>query len=158
MIGFKAVIGSWKIIAMLRPRSRRHTAGRDASRSRPRQMIRRADHLSGGGRMPITARARTVLPLPDSPTMPRDSPADTENETSRSSKTFSPDRGIQTERPSTSRTGGMDLGLHARVEDVAQSIPEEVEPQHGNDDYQPRKHHDPGSRRQEIAAVGDDVS
>ena len=81
--GFSDDIGSWNTIAMSRPRMRRSSASSASSKSWPAWTMR-----------PLTMRelplacsrsidsAVTLLPLPDSPTMPRQSPSAMSNETS----------------------------------------------------------------------------
>ena len=69
--GLSAVIGSWKIIAMRRPRNVRHSAAGNFSKSRPSKRIAPATGRISGGNRPITAEAQTDLPEPDSPTTQR---------------------------------------------------------------------------------------
>src|SRR5947207_2399645 len=69
--GLSAVIGSWKIIAMRRPRNVRHSAAGSFSKSRPSKRIAPATARISLGSRPITAEAQTVLPEPDSPTTQR---------------------------------------------------------------------------------------
>ncbi len=77
--GLSEVMGSWKIMAISRPRMRRISSSESSSSSRPRK---RTDPLgmravpSGSSRM--TASADTDLPDPDSPTMATISPGWTE--------------------------------------------------------------------------------
>ena len=73
--GFKELIGSWKIIAMSLPISRRRWRGLRPRRSRPWNASRSAVILAVQGKRPMTASMETLLPDPLSPTMPRLSPA-----------------------------------------------------------------------------------
>jgi hypothetical protein len=72
--GLKAVIGSWKIMAMSLPRISRRRVADIASRSSPRNSTL-PDTLAVRGSRPSSAMALTDLPDPDSPTMARVSPA-----------------------------------------------------------------------------------
>jgi hypothetical protein len=83
--GFSEVIGSWKIIAISRPRTARHS-----SSVCPTKFLLSSAFLcvlcaasnqispltrAPGGNNPINANDNIVFPLPDSPTNPTDSPA-----------------------------------------------------------------------------------
>ena len=69
--GLRLVMGSWKIIAMSLPRTSRISSSLSASRSRPLSTTDPSTILPGGsGTRRMTDRAATVLPEPDSPTMP----------------------------------------------------------------------------------------
>ena len=73
--GLRLVIGSWKIIAMSLPRTLRISSSERASRSRPSNMISPVGISAGGmSRRRMIDRLVTLLPQPDSPTMPRVSP------------------------------------------------------------------------------------
>ena len=80
--GFRLVIGSWKIIAISRPRIRRSSWSESFNRSRPPNLAVPATARPARGRMPSNASAVTLLPQPDSPTMPSISPGATVNEMS----------------------------------------------------------------------------
>ena len=70
--GFRLVMGSWKIIAMSLPRMSLISSLDRASRSRPLcTMVPPTMRPGGSGMSRITDMAVTVLPEPDSPTMPR---------------------------------------------------------------------------------------
>ena len=75
--GFSAVIGSWKIIEMRRPRISLHRIGRQLQ-----QVLRRSavcgpatTRPAGFGNRPMIDSAVTLLPQPDSPTTPSVLPA-----------------------------------------------------------------------------------
>ena len=68
--GFSEVIGSWKIIDILPPRSFLRSSGDKASRLLPPNMTLSASTLPGGATSPITESEVTLLPQPDSPTRP----------------------------------------------------------------------------------------
>ena len=72
--GFRLVIGSWKIIAMSRPRILRSASSGSVRRSRPSNIAVPAVTLPARERMPSRAREVTLFPQPDSPTMPSVSP------------------------------------------------------------------------------------
>ena len=76
--GLSEVIGSWKIIEMRLPRSSRIAWTGSASRSRPSNRISPPSTRPGGcGTNPMIESAVTLLPQPDSPTMPSVRPART---------------------------------------------------------------------------------
>jgi hypothetical protein len=81
--GFRLVSGSWKIIAMSLPRILRISPSGSLSRSRPSNQASLSAPISAGGmssrRMIVSAV--TLLPEPDSPTMPRVWPLPSEKST-----------------------------------------------------------------------------
>ena len=80
--GLSAVMGSWKIIAILLPRIRRISASLIVNRSRPSSAMTLPGSMRPGGWIRrSTLSAVTDLPHPDSPTMPSVSPASTCSET-----------------------------------------------------------------------------
>src|SRR5438105_3667135 len=68
--GLSEVIGSWKIIDSLSPRRLRSRSSESFSRSSPSNSISPAAMRPGGGTNPMMLSAMTLLPQPDSPTMP----------------------------------------------------------------------------------------
>ena len=71
MTGFRLVMGSWKIIAMSLPRTSRISSSLMVRRLRSPSMSEPSTTLPGGsGMRRMSERAATVLPEPDSPTMP----------------------------------------------------------------------------------------
>ena len=69
--GLSEVIGSWKIIDISLPRSRRRSSAESLSTSRPSNSTASASTLPGGlGTRPMTESDVTLLPQPDSPTRP----------------------------------------------------------------------------------------
>ena len=69
--GLSEVIGSWKIIDILPPRSLRRSSADSRSTSRPPNSTASASTLPGGlGTSPMTESDVTLLPQPDSPTRP----------------------------------------------------------------------------------------
>src|SRR5215204_526278 len=80
--GFRLVMGSWKIMAMSLPLISCIRLSGVLSRSWPSKRISPSGYSVGGlGLSCMMERAVTLLPLPDSPTIPRVSPASSENET-----------------------------------------------------------------------------
>ena len=67
--GLRLVIGSWKIIEILSPRTLRISSSGSAKRSRPSRRITPSTRLFAAGRSRMTESAVTLLPEPDSPTM-----------------------------------------------------------------------------------------
>ena len=85
--GLSEVIGSWKTIAMLAPQKRRISLGDASPISSPSKRIdpRRTTCLRGSS--PMTERESTVLPDPDSPTMPSVRPRSRVNDTPSTERT-----------------------------------------------------------------------
>src|SRR3546814_10288994 len=82
-----AVIGSWKIIAIFSPRSRLRPCAGCFSTSVPCSSTWPATAFSArGGLRPMTAKAVTDFPEPDSPTTQTSSPAFTEKLTPSTAK------------------------------------------------------------------------
>ena len=76
--GLRLVIGSWNTIAISSPRTSRISRNDSDSRSRPSNITEpRLMRPGGDATSRITASDVTVLPEPDSPTMPRTSPGAT---------------------------------------------------------------------------------
>ena len=87
-VGLSDVIGSWKTIAISLPRTRSSTAAEPSPTSdSPFQRTSPAVILPGRSISPIAACAVTLLPEPDSPTMPSVSPRPTWKLTSRTACT-----------------------------------------------------------------------
>jgi hypothetical protein len=78
--GFRLVIGSWKIIAISRPRTPRSSSSESFRRSRPSNIAVPEVTRPARARMPRIASDVTLLPQPDSPTMPSVSPGAMSNE------------------------------------------------------------------------------
>ena len=72
MTGFRLVIGSWKIMEIFSPRIFLRSSSSSFVKSRPSNRISpSATFPVVPIRSPMTDRAVTLLPLPDSPTIPR---------------------------------------------------------------------------------------
>ena len=85
--GLSAAIGSWKTMAISRPRRSRSSAGDSRSTSRPLYRISPLSTMALGARRLITAETTVVLPLPLSPTSPTMLRAGTASETPRTART-----------------------------------------------------------------------
>ncbi len=81
--GLSAVIGSWKTMAIFVPQYSRTCSLSRVRRSVPSKMILPVRCTRLPRSRPIAARENTVLPEPDSPTMPTLSPAAMSSETPR---------------------------------------------------------------------------
>ena len=104
--GFSAVMGSWKIIDIARPRSDCRADGGASAISCPAKRIDPADRRTPSGSSPITASAAMLLPQPDSPTSARVRPASPAKDSSPSPGTARPGGRSSTCRPSTAKAGG----------------------------------------------------
>ena len=86
--GFRLVMGSWKIIAMLFPRIERTSSSSIFRTSAPSKMIEPFTIFPGGcGMSRMSESAVTDLPQPDSPTMPSVSPWSSSNDTPSTART-----------------------------------------------------------------------
>ncbi len=68
--GLRAVIGSWKTIAISVPHSSRYPSELNSEMSRPSN-VTRPERSAVEGSRPMIERDSTDLPDPDSPTIPR---------------------------------------------------------------------------------------
>ena len=75
--GLRLVMGSWKIIAISRPRMARMPSSGRPTRLRPPNMTRPETWATRGGSRPMMASELTDLPQPDSPTRATISPRST---------------------------------------------------------------------------------
>ena len=81
-VGFRDVIGSWKIIAMSFPRTSSSWRSPSVVSSCPSKTTEPSTIFAGGlGIRPMIESAVTDFPQPDSPTMPSVLPSATEKET-----------------------------------------------------------------------------
>src|SRR5688572_5948686 len=89
--GFSDVIGSWKIIEMRSPRRSRIASAGSSRRLRPSKLISPPAMRPGGcGISPMIDSAVTLLPQPDSPTMPSVRPDSTLKLTSSTARSSAP--------------------------------------------------------------------
>ena len=105
MTGFSAVIGSWKIIDMRVQRSSRSRSSLAARMFSPSSRISPELGFSALASRPMTVKAITDLPEPDSPTRQTISPGLTVKLTLSTANSRSAPLGSVTERLRTSRTG-----------------------------------------------------
>src|SRR6266508_1403713 len=128
-VGFKLVIGSWKIIAISRPRTSSSWRSERFARSRPANSTEPFTILAGGGIRPMIERAVTDLPHPDSPTIPSVRPLSTEKEMPSTARTTPCRVKKCVLRSRTSRSGTPLLALlrhtGARIERVTKAIGDE---------------------------------
>src|SRR6266508_3776441 len=89
--GLSEVIGSWKIMPISRPRTRRISSSPSVRRSRPLKMTWPPTmRPAGGATRRIMLSAVTDLPHPDSPTSATVSPASTSHDTPSTARTTPP--------------------------------------------------------------------
>src|SRR5690606_20390070 len=109
-----------------------------------------------GGRMPSTERASVVFPQPDSPTRPMMAPRRMLKLTPSRTRTIpaSVPKLILRSRTSSSRSVLM-AAPDAWIEDVAQPVPEEIEPHDDYEDGKARRQGIPPCIGQELTRLGD---
>src|SRR5215217_1274077 len=106
--GLRLVIGSWKIIAMRLPRIARISLSSRPRRSRPsKATLPRTVRPRRGGRRRMIDSAVTLLPQPDSPTIPSVSPAPTSNDTPSTARVVPSSVKKEVARSRTARRGVM---------------------------------------------------
>src|SRR5262249_19192093 len=140
--GLRDVIGSWKIIAISRPRIRRSPRSERFSRSVPSKTAVPAVTEPARGRMAGSAGEGALLPQPDSPTIPSGSPGEIANEIPLTAWTVPRRVWNSTFSPSTLRRGS-DAATKLRVEGLAQRVADEVEAEGGDDDRDSRDDREP---------------
>src|SRR4051794_40788327 len=130
--GVRLVIGSWKIMAMRLPRIARIAPSSRVSRSVPSKCTEpRTVRPSRGGKRRMIESAVTLLPQPDSPTMPSVSPGETSNDTPSTARVTPSSVKKNVARSRTERRGVISHPpREARVEAVAQAVAEEVHGEH----------------------------
>jgi hypothetical protein len=99
--GCRLESGSWKIMLISLPRLRRSCSPLSSSRFSPRNVTSPA--VLAAGINPMADCTSTDLPDPDSPTMPKNSPSRTSNETFFTACTGPSSVGMSTTRSRTSR-------------------------------------------------------
>src|SRR5262245_29372427 len=125
-----------------------------ARRSTPSNASRFAVTRPGGGTSRRTARPVIDFPEPDSPTMPSFS-RPTSKLTPRTASTVASRPGNRTQRSSTVRIAVTRALSALRVEDVAEPVPEEVEPEADNQDGDAGHRGDPPLVEEEPPSRGD---
>ena len=106
-VGSSEVSGSWKIIAISLPRIARISSSLRPTSSRPPSLIEPPTTEPPGGSRPMIDRPVIDFPEPDSPTMPRVSPASTRMLTLPTAWTTDLVSWIWVDRSSISRTGSI---------------------------------------------------
>src|SRR5205823_878081 len=106
---------------------------------------------------PSTASMLTLLPEPDSPTIPSVSPGKTSEVTPSTAWTIPSSVLNSTVRSRIERTGSGTNSL-SRIERVSQAVPNEVDAEHDEDDRQPGEGDEPPVVRGDVLPVGDQLS
>src|SRR5581483_5130329 len=109
----------------------------------------------GCGMSPRIDIVETLLPEPDSPTMPRISPGKTSYEMSSTACTMPSSVRNSTTRFRMERTGSGTNPALLRIECVAQTVADEVDAEHDRDDREAREHGQPPFLRI-VLTVGDE--
>ena len=136
MDGLSEVIGSWNTMPMRAPRRSRNSLGESLVTSLPSNWIAPAVRWMAGGSSPMIARAASVFPEPDSPTMPTISPGATEKLMVLTTSSLV--RATSSCRPSTLRSSvaAMSDSAHAWIEPVAHRIAKQVDAEQRQGDAQ----------------------
>src|SRR6185436_3901585 len=124
-------------------------------RSIPSKVSRRAVTCPGGGTSRRMARPVIDFPEPDSPTIPSFS-RPTSKLTPRTASTAATRPGKRTRRSSTVRIGAIPASPDLGVEDVAEPVAEQVEPEAHDKDGDPRHGGHPPLVEEESPSRGDD--
>src|SRR5690348_4061904 len=180
LVGSSEVSGSWKIIAISLPRTRRSSSSLRPTSSRSLSLTEPPTMDPPGGSSPMIDRPVMDLPQPDSPTMPRVSPASTCRSMFPTACTTELVSLMCVDRSWMSRTGAMRplplviggfltdhpaprgallTASESHVHRVTQSVTDEVQRHHGQDDacaY--RVDEPPVTGLQGVAAVGELVT
>src|SRR6478609_7826202 len=149
--GFSEARASWKTIAMRSPRRWRTSRSPSPTSSRPRKRTLPVT-IADFGSKPRMAIDVTLLPEPDSPTMPSVSSGSSVKLTSSTARTSPSSVGKRTERLRTCKSASASMSSpgigcsvtgmvvmsvgRLRVERISQPIAEEVDTQHGQQDRQ----------------------
>src|SRR5436190_5679604 len=142
--GLSDVIGSWKTIATSLPRTRRSSFFFSFSRSRPLNIaVPRTIRPGGVGIRPSSASVETLLPEPDSPTIPSVSPGKRSYETPSTAWTMPSSVLNSTTRSLIERTGSGTHSPLGRVERIAEAVADEVDAEDDDDDRQAREDRQP---------------
>src|ERR1700733_8597351 len=134
--GLSAVIGSWKIIAISWPASRRRDLAGIACRLWPRYWISPDSTVTPAGSRLAIARSVSDLPEPDSPTMPKRSPSATSKLMSSTMTVVAlPLRCTPSDRLRTESSGVSVISLPpVRAEQIGQTVAEPGQAEAGDDD------------------------
>src|SRR4051794_21521854 len=160
--GLRDVIGSWKPSATSSPRPRRSSRFFSLNRSRPWNIAVPLTIRPGGvGIRPSSASVETLLPEPDSPTIPSVSPGKRSYETPSTAWTIPSSVLNSTTRSLIERTGSGTHSPLGRVERIAKTVADEVDAQDDRDDGQAREDRQPprgppGKRRRVRLRLADE--
>src|SRR5580692_10500174 len=161
--GFSEVIGSWNTIAISAPRISRSSSSDSAVISLPRKRIDPATMRAGSSSRFMIDLAATLLPDPDSPTIPSVSPRFSVKLTPSTARTTPASVKNQVRRSLTCSNGSAPVGISTlgisassrmRVEPIAKTVADEVEADHHRQDRQAREGRHPPLRDQ-LATLGD---
>src|SRR5919199_6156327 len=138
--GFSDVIGSWKIIAMSLPRMSRRRVELMVSRFSPLKIASPLESVFRFGFSPMIVRQVTLLPEPDSPTIPSVSPFSIENETPSTALTTpsSVRKCVLRSRTSRSAIKGTLRQPDPRIDPGVEEVDDEIEDddrERGEDDH-----------------------
>src|SRR5262245_55426362 len=160
MTGLSAVIGSWKIIDMRVQRRSRSRSSLAVSTFSPSSRISPSVGFSALASRPMTVKAITDLPEPDSPTRQTISPGSTVKLTFSTAWARSAPDGSATVRLLTSRTGFAisDFLAHLGIERVAQPVAHDVDRQHGQREEDAGIEDVVREHAEQRAALGHDVA
>ncbi len=160
--GFSIVNGSWKIIEIRLPRSRAASRPRRLSTSLPSRRTSPSVTPTPVGRSRIIARAVSVLPLPDSPTIAMVSPRSRSSSTPSTSVRGSAPATYATRRPRTARSCSLAATSAARSAAEREPVVDPVaDHRHGRGEQHDRetRGHDAGRvREQERLVLGEHAS
>src|SRR5580700_11682 len=143
IVGFSEVSGSWKIIPIWLPRTCSISDSGSAATSVPSTTMRPPTTSPPDGSSRMMDSAVIVLPLPDSPTMPRHSPGSTVSDTPSMACTVARRSLISMRRSSMIRSGANgktssqvenSAPLQADLERVTQRVTDEVDRDDDEDD------------------------
>ena len=121
IVGFREVSGSWKIIPTRLPRTSSIRSSGRAARSVPSRLIVPPVRWPPPGSRRMTDRAVIVLPLPDSPTIPRHSPSATVRDTPSTARTRPRRSRISVRRSRMSRSGAIGYRRRRRTSNASRN-------------------------------------
>src|SRR5438128_2719932 len=155
--GLSDVIGSWKIIAISLPRTDRSARSLRRSKSRPPKFACPDSTRPFRERRPRIASDVTLLPHPDSPTMPSVSPGAMSKEIPLTACTVPRRVSNRTRRSSTLSSGSLTTRAQLRIDGLAQPVADQVEAEHGDDDGQAGDDREDPDREQQAGNREHDV-
>src|SRR5579875_2080822 len=157
--GLSEYFGSCRIMLICVPQRRRRALGFIASKSWPSKRKAFADHRASGGKRPSSARPVSDFPEPDSPTIPRRSPRRTVSETPRTAGIGTPSWPAKaTSRPSISASGVSISASMTRIENIAQTVAEQIEREAHRENRETGNGRDPPRVEQHVTSRGDHVA